>query len=119
LAVAFSPDSQRLATASADNTVKLWQRNGTLLKTFTGHSDSVTSVSFNPLGLKDWGLGTGDGKEALPVPLLASASLDKTIKLWEGRERSRLILQGHRAAIQDVTFSPDNQLIATCGSDGL
>ena len=118
LAVAFSPDSQRLATASADNTVKLWQRNGTLLKTFTGHSDSVTSVSFNPLGLKDWGLGTGDGKEALPVPLLASASLDKTIKLWEGRERSRLILQGHRAAIQDVTFSPDNQLIATCGSDG-
>jgi WD40 repeat protein len=51
------------------------------------------------------------------VPLLASASLDKTVKLWEGSARSRLILQGHQGAIQDVAFSPDNQRIATTGKD--
>ncbi|MCP2730926.1 nSTAND1 domain-containing NTPase, partial [Limnofasciculus baicalensis] len=49
LKVAFSPDSQLIASASADHLVMLWDRHGTLLKTFKGHSDSVTSISFNPI----------------------------------------------------------------------
>ena len=117
LAVAFSSDGQLLASASADNTVKLWQRNGTVLKTFAGHSDSVTTVSFRPVRLRDRALGNGDTEDTSTVPLLASASLDKTVKLWEGSARSRLILQGHQGAIQDVAFSPDNQRIATTGKD--
>ncbi|MFS0518567.1 hypothetical protein ACEYW6_28265, partial [Nostoc sp. UIC 10607] len=46
--VAFSPDSQTIASASYDNTVKLWNRNGQLLQTLQGHSDSVNSVAFSP-----------------------------------------------------------------------
>lgn len=50
-------------------------------------------------------------------PIIASASSDKTIKLWGSRNPSRLILQGHEKAVQSVIFSPDNQLIATTSHD--
>jgi WD40 repeat protein/tetratricopeptide (TPR) repeat protein len=112
LNVTFSADSQLIAAASADNTVRLWNRDGKLLKTFKGHSDRVTAVSFSP---------TSQAKEtkntvATPV-ILASASYDKTIKLWELRQQSQLILRGHDDDVRDVTFSPDGERIATASND--
>ncbi|EJT68346.1 hypothetical protein GGTG_14077, partial [Gaeumannomyces tritici R3-111a-1] len=65
--IAFSPDGQRLASASYDETVKLWDSaTGACLQTLEGHSDSVSSIAFSP-----------DGQT------LASASYDKTVKLWD------------------------------------
>ncbi|MGB7442919.1 MAG: hypothetical protein WA919_17790 [Coleofasciculaceae cyanobacterium] len=49
--------------------------------------------------------------------LMASASNDKTIKLWGSDEPSRLTLRGHQDNLRDVTFSPDGKLIATTGND--
>ncbi|MEH2004457.1 P83/100 family protein, partial [Nostoc sp.] len=63
--VAFSPDGKTIASASADNTVKLWNLKGEELQTLKGHSDSVFGVAFSP-----------DGKT------IASASYDNTVKLW-------------------------------------
>ncbi|MEH1902891.1 MAG: AAA-like domain-containing protein, partial [Nostoc sp.] len=65
LGVAFSPDGQTIASASDDNTVKLWNLKGQELQTLKGHSSSVYSVAFSP-----------DGQT------IASASDDKTVKLW-------------------------------------
>jgi WD40 repeat protein len=48
--VSFSPDGKTLATASRDNTVKLWNLQGEQLKTLKGHSIRVNSVSFSPDG---------------------------------------------------------------------
>ncbi|MBC1242254.1 WD40 repeat domain-containing protein, partial [Nostoc sp. 2RC] len=64
--VVFSPDGKTLASASNDNTIKLWDvSTSKAIKTLTGHSSWVNSVVFSP-----------DGKT------LASASDDNTIKLW-------------------------------------
>ena len=62
-----SPDGSKIASASADFTVKLWNiETGELLQTFTGHLGEVRSVVFSP-----------DGK------LLASGGDDLEIKLWK------------------------------------
>ena len=64
--VHFSPDGKRLATASADGTVKLWNAaNGELLQTFTEHTSDIRSVAFS-----------ADGET------MASADADGTIKVW-------------------------------------
>ena len=63
--VSFSPDGEIIATASLDNTVKLWNSNGILLRTLTGHTGAVTEVSFSPDGT-----------------FLVSASHDQTAILW-------------------------------------
>jgi WD40 repeat protein len=65
--VAFSHDSTKLASASRDKTVRLWDASsGEYLQTFTDHSASVTSSAFSHDSTK-----------------LASASWDKTVKLWD------------------------------------
>ncbi|MCG6138663.1 MAG: hypothetical protein MET45_29390, partial [Nostoc sp. LLA-1] len=67
--VTFSSDGSLLATASDDQTVRIWDVNtGECLKMFTGHTNRVWSVKFSP-----------DGE------MLTSASHDETIKLWSVR----------------------------------
>ena len=109
--VAFSPDGELLASASLDNTVKLWRRNGDLLRIVAQHGASVRGVAFSP-----------DGKT------IASASSDNTVKLWqiEGTPIRTLtdplvavldVAASHRAAVWEVAFSPDGQLIASASLD--
>src|SRR5262249_34064965 len=51
VAVAFSPDGQRLVTASGDHTVKVWDATtGQEALTLYGHQDEVYMASFTPDG---------------------------------------------------------------------
>ncbi len=101
MSVSFSPDSEILATASKDKTVKLWTRNGRLIKTLTGHKGWVTGVTFSP-----------DGE------MLASASDDGTVKLWNRDGRLLRTFEGaHNSFVLGVAFSPDGKMLASAGYD--
>ena len=47
--VAYSPDGRRVASASGDRTVKLWDaQSGQEIVTLRGHSARVLGISFSP-----------------------------------------------------------------------
>ena len=103
-AVAFSPDGRRLATASYDRTIQLWDAGSgrPIGQPLTGHTDPVSAVVFSPDGHR-----------------LASASGDGTIRLWDagsGRPIGQP-LTGHTGAVFSVVFSPDGLRLASAGAD--
>ena len=54
-----------IASVSADGTIKLWQRDGTLITTLGGHEGMVFAVNFSPDS--QW---------------LASGGVDRAVLLW-------------------------------------
>ncbi|MEY2833181.1 MAG: hypothetical protein RLZZ574_2440 [Cyanobacteriota bacterium] len=102
----FSPDSQTIATASRDRTVKLWKPDGTLLRTLQ-HDLGVDSVDFSPIPLSKGGKGG----------IIASAGEDKTIKIWKHDGTLYTSLIGHQEPVNSVQFSSNGQTIASVSED--
>lgn len=101
--VAFSPVHDLLATASADRTARLWNTEGSLLRTFEGHLDRLARIAFHPSG-----------------KYLGTASFDKTWRLWDVDTGEELLLQeGHSRSIYGIAFHHDGSLAASCGLDAL
>jgi WD40 repeat protein/predicted Ser/Thr protein kinase len=113
---AFSPDSQRLGTCSADRTVRLWQIDPLTppsppgaggegrergCQVLRGHTDMVFAVAFHPDGTR-----------------LATAGRDGAVWLWDvarGEEVARL--PGHASYIWSLAFSPDGATLASGSGD--
>ncbi|KAH7395241.1 vegetative incompatibility protein HET-E-1 [Phaeosphaeria sp. MPI-PUGE-AT-0046c] len=94
----FSHNSTRLASASHDSTVKIWDASSSVcLQTLKGHSDWVRSVAFSHDSTR-----------------LASASDDKTIKIWDVSSGVCLqTLKGHSNSVMSVAFSHDSARLAS------
>jgi WD40 repeat protein len=97
-AVAFSPNSQLIVSASDDSIVRLWDaQTGALRSMLKGHSERVNAISFSPNG-----------------QLVASASDDMTVRLWEAQTGSvQSTLEANSNTINAITISPDSQVIAS------
>jgi len=99
---AFSPDGQRIVTASADHTARVWDAaNGHLLVTLQGHTFGLVSAVFSP-----------DGQR------IVTASFDHTALVWNAQNGQLLAtLEGHTGPVYDAEFSPDGQRIVTASFD--
>jgi WD40 repeat protein len=101
-AVAIAPDGTWLATASSDQTVRIWDfATGQQRATLTGHSGGVTAVAIAPDGT--W---------------LATASSDQTVRIWNpATRRHRILRTDHTTRVRAVAIAPDGTWLAT-GSRG-
>lgn len=101
LSMAFSADSRYLISGGKDARVTVWDlSSGKQLKQFAKHGDDVTSVAVS-----------GDGK-------VASASKDKTLRVWDISGNLLKELKEHKREVMAVAFSHDGQRIASGSADG-
>jgi WD40 repeat protein/energy-coupling factor transporter ATP-binding protein EcfA2 len=80
--------------------ITLWNLNGTVIKTWKGHTAEINSLSF-----------------ILNGTAIASASYDKTIKLW-GLDGKPLRTLRHRDRVSSISFSPNSQMLVSSSLDG-
>ncbi len=145
-AVVFVGDANRIAAASHDGVVALWdvQQPSAPLHLFEGHEGSVDALAYAPersllasgsadksvrlwdlptLSLKRRYRGARDGVSALAFSrngrLLAGGALDGRIQVWSVLSSRRLrTLIGHKGRVGNLAFAPDAEVLASAGGDG-
>ncbi len=104
-AVGYSPDGKYVATASFDNSVKLWDATtGKEIKTYggtLGHTKQAIAVGFSPDGA-----------------MLASGSTDNTLKVWDVPVNSPIRSFKTSDSLSAVALSVDGTKLALAGKDG-
>lgn len=95
--LAFCPDGKRLSNGR----VMYDTSTGESLVTFRGHSETIIDLAISP-----------DGDR------VATASFDKTIKIWDAANGMELLtLAGHNDGASAVAFSPDGKQVASGSYD--
>ncbi|XP_014240372.1 WD repeat, SAM and U-box domain-containing protein 1-like [Cimex lectularius] len=103
-------DRFHLASGSGDKSVALFEWKAStgyvevLFSPFTGHKYAVTSVRFSPR-----------------YPLLASASVDGHINLWNIKTGDciQTLVQANGSGVRCLSFSQDSSLLASGGEGGI
>ena len=102
--VEYSPDGSKIASGSADCTIRIWNReDDSCTFKLIGHKDRIWSLAFSPDGLK-----------------LASSSGDGTIRIWDVESgrciHKKICCEG---IVWSVAFSSDGNTIASASGDSI
>ena len=100
--LAFSPNGQRLALATTDGDVMIWDPlTGREILQKKLHQGSVMALAFSP-----------DGK------MVVSGGADKKVRIWDAASGEVLrVFSGHTQMIQSVAFHPSRPMVASAGRD--
>lgn len=141
-AVAFAPGSQRLASASNDRTIRIWDVRAQTPVALFKQEYAVNAVHFAPDGhtlaaaatdgaVHLWDLqtqGYAGRMVATSYPLfsvayapdgrrLAAAGKDRSIHVWDLGDGNHRTFEGHSDAVNAIVFSPDSKRIISAGGD--
>lgn len=98
-AIAISPDTKFIVTATADRTACIW-RTASYLR-LMGHTDAVNCVAISS-----------------DSSFVVTGSADNTAAIWETQTGKRLTqLIGHTGSINCIAITPDHKFIVTLSSD--
>ena len=139
-AIAFNPAGTMIVTCSADKTAMLWSvPNGQFFCAFNHHNDTIMDVQWQDnqtfatasadsnIGIcksngKYWIL-SGHSSQVTAIAwndahtFLASASEDKTVRVWGIESSSSIVLKGHESGVSCVKWVSNN-LIVSAAQDG-
>jgi WD40 repeat protein/DNA-binding SARP family transcriptional activator len=99
LAPRFSPDGSHLAVANTGNSGQVSIINvatGKVVTVLTAHTGEVQDIAYSPNG-----------------KLLATASIDDTVRIWDAHTGRPLRILYHPDPVDAVAFSPNSKTIAT------
>lgn len=110
-AIKWDPTGSLLASCSDDHTAKIWSlKQDNFLHDLKEHAKEIYTIRWSPTGP-----GTNSPNQKL---VLASASFDSTIKLWDVELGSVIYsLNGHRDPVYSVAFSPNGEYLASGSMD--
>jgi len=106
-AIKWNPLGTHLASCSDDGTAKLWSPSEeSYVQNFCEHTKEIYTIEWSPTGP-----GSRNPNKQL---LLASASFDATVKLWDvERGKSIYTLSRNEESVYSVAFSPSGDYLAS------
>ncbi len=146
-ALAWSPDNAKIATASGDGTVQVWNAtSGASLYTYSGHQNqnqnaSVNAVAWSQDGNFIYSAATDvqvwsatDGTKQFTYTghsdntihclalspdgkYIASGSDDSTVQVWDARSGTHYVTHSANASVRSLAWSPDGTRIASTQND--
>ena len=109
-AIRWDPQGYLLASCSDDHHMKIWTMDG-LAHNIEAHEKEIYSVRWSPAG--------PGSRNPNAKSMLASASFDRTVKVWEPHRGVCMNhLKAHEGSVYSVNFSPDSTLLASGAFDG-